>query len=75
MNDGFLTATAQIEISANVRHEVSICWSPQGKGTPLTREVPACWRDGLGVCVHVYVHAPWLLFYTLYFLLKWCVIK
>lgn len=37
MNDGFLTATAQIEISANVRHEVRIYLSPQGKGTLLNR--------------------------------------
>lgn len=75
MNDGFLTATAQIEISANVRHEVRSCLSPQGKGTPLTREVPACLRDVLGVCVHVYVHVPLLLLYAFYFPFKWCIIK
>lgn len=63
MNDGFLTATARIEISANVRHEVRICLSPQGKGTPLTREVPACLGDVLGVCVHVCVRVFHCYFY------------
>lgn len=73
MNDSFLTATAQIEISANVRHEVRICLSPRGKGTLLTREVPACLRDVLEVCMHVYV--PLLLLYAFCFLFKWCIIK
>lgn len=71
MNDGFLTATAQIEISANVRHEVRIRLSPQGKGTPLIREVPACLRDVLEVCVLV----PLLLLYAFYFLFIMCIIR
>lgn len=75
MNGGFLTATARIEISANVRHEVRICRSPQGKGTRLTREVPACSRDTLEVCVLVYVRVPLLLLHAFHFHFKWCIIK
>lgn len=71
MNDGFLTATAEIEISTNVRDEVRICLSPQGKGTPLAREKPASLGDLLEVWVHVYVHIPLVLSYTIYFHFKW----
>lgn len=75
MNGAFLTATAQTETSANVRHDVRMCLSPQGKGAALTREEPVCFRGVLVVPVHVGVHVLLCLLYAFYFLHKLYIIQ